>query len=73
MELSLAIFMFAGSLALGSVGSTATLAALYTGFLIGVSGCINVLVALHCGADNKKEITETIHTAGSIQNELSLK
>lgn len=43
MELSLAIVMFAGSLALGSVGSTATLAALYTGFLIGVSGCICIV------------------------------
>lgn len=54
---------FAGSLALGAVGSTATLVALYTGFLIGVSGGINVLVALHCGAGDQKETTETIHTA----------
>lgn len=33
---------FAGSHALGSVGSTATLAALYSGFLIGMGAGVNV-------------------------------
>ena len=46
---------FAGSNALGSVGSTAILVTLFTSFLIGVGGGINVLVALHIGAGNKKQ------------------
>lgn len=36
---------FAGSTALGAVGSTSTLVTLFTGFLIGLSNGINVLVA----------------------------
>ena len=36
---------FAGSTALGAVGSTSILVSLFTGFLIGLSGGINVLVA----------------------------
>ena len=36
---------FAGSTALGSVGSTATFVTLFTGFLIGLSNGVNVLVA----------------------------
>lgn len=54
---------FAGSVALGSVGSTTTLVALFTGILIGLSGGINVLVALAVGADNRKDVEETVHTA----------
>lgn len=54
---------FAGANALGSVGSTATLVAMFTGFLIGVSGGINVLVALHYGAKDKKGLTQTVHSA----------
>ena len=46
------IGQFAGSLSLGSVGSTSILVAMFTGFLIGVSGGINVLAALHLGAKN---------------------
>lgn len=57
---------FAGSTALGSVGSTTTLVTLFTGVLIGMSGGINVLVARHIGAKNKKDITETIHSAALI-------
>ena len=57
------IGQFAGSLSLGSVGSTSILVAMFTGFLIGVSGGINVLAALHLGAKNRKEVTETVHTA----------
>ena len=40
---------FAGSTALGAVGSTSILVSLFTGFLIGLSGGINVLVARSCG------------------------
>lgn len=54
---------FAGSAALGSVGSTTTLVTLFTGLLIGMSGGINVLVARHIGARNKKDIAETVHSA----------
>lgn len=54
---------FAGAEALGSVGSTTTLVAMFTGFLIGVSGGINVLVALHFGAKNKEELSKTVHSA----------
>ena len=63
---------FAGTLALGSVGSTATLVTLFTGLLIGISSGVNVLVAHHLGAKNEKEHYFTIYfsytdTAGTIQ------
>ena len=57
---------FAGSMALGSVGSTSTLVAMFTGFLIGLSGGINVLVALHFGANNKESLSQTIHSAAIV-------
>ena len=57
---------FAGSIALGSVGSTTTLVAMFTGFLIGLSGGINVLVALHYGAKNKESLSKTIHSAAIV-------
>ena len=41
---------FAGSTALGAVGSTSILVTLFTGFLIGLSNGINVLVARFYGA-----------------------
>lgn len=40
---------FAGAMALGSVGSTTILVTMFTGFLIGLSGGINVLVACIMG------------------------
>ena len=54
---------FAGSIALGSVGSTSILVTLFTGFLIGMSGGINVLTALHFGGKRPKELSETVHSA----------
>lgn len=54
---------FAGSMALGSVGSTTTLVTLFTGFLIGMAGGVNVLIARYFGAKNKKDVEETAHTA----------
>ena len=54
---------FAGSIALGSVGSTTTLVAMFTGFLIGMSGGINVLVARAFGAKDEKGLRQTVHTA----------
>lgn len=54
---------FAGSMALGSVGSTSILVMMFTGFLIGLAGGINVLTALYYGARDSKNLKETIHTA----------
>ena len=54
---------FAGSRSLGSVGSTTTLVAMFTGFLIGLSGGINVLAARYFGAKDKKAVSRTVHTA----------
>ena len=54
---------FAGSAALGSVGSTSILVALFTGILIGMSCGVNVLVALHYGAKKPKDVMETVHTS----------
>lgn len=57
---------FAGSIALGSVGSTSTLVNLFTGILIGTSGGVNVLVALYAGAKNKKDLKEMVHTSAIV-------
>ena len=57
---------FAGSGALGSVGSTTTLVTLFTGLLIGLSGGTNVLVALATGEKNAKRTNDIIHTAAVI-------
>lgn len=54
---------FAGAAALGSVGSTTTLVMMFTGFLIGMSGGINVLVALHYGSRDKEGLSQTVHSA----------
>ncbi|MDE6914920.1 MAG: MATE family efflux transporter [Lachnospiraceae bacterium] len=54
---------FAGSIALGAVGSTTTLVTLFTGFLIGMSGGVNVLIARYLGAKKPKDIEEATHTA----------
>lgn len=54
---------FAGSYALGSVGSTTTLVVLFTGFLIGMGNGVNVLVARHFGAQHDSDVEETVHTA----------
>ena len=54
---------YAGSMALGSVGSTSILVTLFTGFLIGMSGGVNVLAALHFGARERRALAETVHSA----------
>ena len=54
---------FVGSHALGAVGSTSLLIALYTGFLIGVASGMNIIVALAVGAGKEKDIRETVHTS----------
>lgn len=51
---------------LGSVGSTTTLVTLFTGLLIGLSGGINVMVALATGEKNAKKTGKIVHTAAVI-------
>ena len=54
---------FAGSTALGSVGSTSIFVTLFTGFLIGLSNGINVLVARFYGARHADDVKKTVHSA----------
>ncbi len=57
---------FSGPLSLAAVGSTATAITLITGFLIGVGGGVNALVARHFGAKNVTELRRTVHSASLI-------
>lgn len=57
---------FAGSFALGSVGSTAQLVFLFTGIIIGIGSGVNVIVAFYLGAKNQKDVTETIQSSLAI-------
>ena len=57
---------FAGSIALGAVGSTSILITLFTGILIGLGSGVNTLTALYIGAKHSKNIKETVHTAAII-------
>lgn len=54
---------FAGAIALGAVGSTSHLVALFTGFLIGMGSGVNVLAARYYGAENHEALRQTVHTA----------
>ena len=54
---------YAGPIALGAVGSTTILVELFTGFLIGMAGGVNVLTALYFGAKKPKELSDTVHSA----------
>ncbi len=54
---------FAGAEALGSVGCTTNLVALFTTFLVGVGSAVNVQVAHGVGMKKEKEVEETMHTA----------
>lgn len=54
---------FAGSAALGAVGSTTILVTLFTGFLIGLGNGVNVLVARYLGQKNDKAVKETVHSS----------
>ena len=53
---------FAGSTALGSVGSTSIFVSLFTGFLIGLGNGINVLVARFYGAKHPDDVRSTVHS-----------
>ena len=63
---------FAGSAALGAVGSTTILVTLFTGFLIGVGTGVNVLVARCFGARSEKDTRATVHTSLLIMGILGL-
>ena len=54
---------FAGSSALGSVGSTSTMVMLFTGLLIGMGSGVNVLAARFFGARQEKDLRQTVHTS----------
>ena len=54
---------FAGPIALGAVGSTSILVTLFTGLIIGLSGGVNALTALHIGSKNDRDLKETVHTS----------
>ena len=54
---------FAGSLSLGSVGSTSILVTMFTGILIGMASGVNALTALYIGARNNHSLRETVHTS----------
>ena len=56
---------FAGSTALGAVGSTSIFVTLFTGFLIGLSNGINVLVARFYGARHTERCPQAPFTRHS--------
>lgn len=57
---------FAGSIALGSVGSTSILVTLFIGLLLGFSSAVNTLTARYIGSKDVKNIKETVHTAAIV-------
>lgn len=57
---------FSGPISLGAVGSTSTLVMMFTGFLIGLSSGINVLVALYYGANDKEGLSKVVHSAAIV-------
>ena len=54
---------FAGSLPLGSVGSTSQILFLFTGLLMGMGGGVNVIIAFYIGAKSKKDLDQALHTS----------
>ena len=57
---------FAGSIALGAVGSTSVLLTLFIGVLLGLGSGVNTLTALYLGARDERKVRETVHTAAII-------
>ena len=57
---------FAGSTALGAVGSTSIFVTLFTGFLIGLGNGINVLVGRFYGARHEHDVEKTVHSAAIV-------
>ena len=54
---------FAGSDALGAVGSCTILVSLFTGLLIGMGGGINAITARFAGARDVEKLQKAVHTA----------
>lgn len=54
---------FAGTIALGAVGSTAQILFLFTGIIMGLGGGINVIVAYFIGAHSQKDLDDSVHTS----------
>ncbi len=54
---------FAGSHALGAVGSTSILVSLLTTVLIGVGSGVNIMVARYLGARNDQEVVDAVHSS----------
>ncbi len=54
---------FAGDAALGSVGSTTILVALFTGLILGAGSGTNVLVARYLGAKDDRTVRQTVNAA----------
>lgn len=63
---------FAGTLALGSVGSSSLLASMFVGFFLGLGGGINVQTARCYGAHDVQALRRTIHSAAIISVLLGL-
>ena len=63
---------FAGTIALGAVGSTAILAAMFVGFFLGLGGGINVQTARCYGAQDTEALKTTVHTAALVSLILGL-
>jgi len=60
---SIILGRFAGSEALAAVGSTGALISMMTDLFFGLSVGVNILVSRYCGAGDKKELEDTVHTA----------
>ncbi len=54
---------FAGTSALGAVGSTPQLLFLFCGLLMGLGSGVNAVSAYYIGAGDKKSLSQTVHTA----------
>lgn len=63
---------FAGSAALGSVGSCATVVFLFTGFLIGMGGGVNALIAAHIGAKHNDDVASSCRASAAVSLILGL-
>ena len=63
---------FAGQIALGSVGSTALLVAVFTWFLSGIGHGVNSLTARFLGADRKNDVSTGVHTSFIISLSLGI-
>lgn len=57
---------FAGSEALGAVGSTTTLVMLFTGFLIGIGSGVNTLIARHIGASEDEAVARACNASALV-------